>query len=59
MKLTQDQWKRFAALNPPLEGESRTDWAARLERLAAEKRVPQEQPRLPYSDDTRMPGQEG
>ena len=59
MKLTQDQWERFAALNPPLEGESRTDWAARLERLAAEKQPTTEPSRLPYRDDARMPGEEG
>jgi len=55
VKLTQDQWERFAALNPPLDGENRTDWVARLERLAAARTPPPAQNRLPY----REVGEEG
>jgi len=49
------EWERFAALNPPLEGENRTDWVDRLERLAAARTPPPVQNRLPY----REVGEEG
>jgi len=45
-----DGWKRFCEVNPPREGESRTDWIDRLSREAGGV-VRREAPAgLPYRD---------
>lgn len=46
--LTQYQWERLIQLNPLREGETRTDWMVRLERIASDKTPTPEPSRLPY-----------
>jgi hypothetical protein len=52
--MSQWEWDRFAQVNPKREGESITDWMARLLALADGRRAPVEAARLPY----REPGED-
>ena len=52
---TPDEWQRFMAIHTRDEGESITDWMARLERIANARPAPEESARLPY----REPGSDG
>ena len=56
---TLDQWSRFCEIHSREEGETLTDWFARLERIANARTSEPEPTRLPYRDDARMPGEEG